>query len=490
MICPPANPAANVERNVLAGLAYGCPIDGLHDRMFSDVTGRSVFRVIREHLIDTGAAPGGALLRLLVSKTPDIPELYREDCNWLAAQIARELEFPGEPLGARHFPESSRHLKELHRKGAAVRFVDTLRDRIEAGEDLRELGLIRLQDAWDEDPQDDLPKPLSEGLRTFTSLNETILEGIGRRGEVVNLTSSSKEGKTWLLHGMAISLAAGVDWMGRRVAKPRNALLIDNELHESTLVWRLRTVAEAMGLQERDYAERLHYKAVRGKGVNVGHLWRFARQIRNWRPDWVGLDSLYRFLPNGTDENANGAMKDVFEQIIAFSDDLDAMVTAVVHSSKGDQTGKAVTDVGSGAGSISRAADSHIVLRPHREDGCTVMEGRVRSFEQPKPIVLRWGFPLWKPDEDLDPSELRSPKQLAQDAKDMAAARELADHAQRLHQDGKRPTQSALMRASGWRRERVQRLLSVAQTNDLVRRVEDGDETLFIPPTLEVPDEF
>jgi hypothetical protein len=42
------------------------------------------------------------------------------------------------------------------------------------------------------------------------------------------------------------------------------------------------------------------------------------------------------------------------------------------HTSKGDQSGKNTTDVGSGAGSQSRAADTHLIIRQHEENDVAV----------------------------------------------------------------------------------------------------------------------
>jgi zinc and cadmium transporter len=54
-----------------------------------------------------------------------------------------------------------------------------------------------------------------------------------------------------------------------------------------------------------------------------------------------------------------------------------------------------LTDVGSGAGSISRAADTHLVIRQHREPGLAVLDAACRSFPPVKPISLQYEFPLW-----------------------------------------------------------------------------------------------
>ena len=54
-----------------------------------------------------------------------------------------------------------------------------------------------------------------------------------------------------------------------------------------------------------------------------------------------------------------------------------------------------MTDVGSGAGSISRAADTHIVIRPHEDPELCVLECVTRSFQQPELVSIRFDWPLW-----------------------------------------------------------------------------------------------
>ena len=79
----------------------------------------------------------------------------------------------------------------------------------------------------------------------------------------------------------------------------------------------------------------------------------------------------------------------------------------VHHSTKGNQSGKSVTDTGAGAGSQSRAADCHLVIRQHREDGAFVIDGAVRTFAPIKPFCVRFAFPVFEKAEDLDPSDLK-----------------------------------------------------------------------------------
>lgn len=107
------------------------------------------------------------------------------------------------------------------------------------------------------------------------------------------------------------------------------------------------------------------------------------------------MDALYRFLPDGISKNDNAAIAQIYnnlDQIAAF---LNCSIVCVHHASKGDQSGKGVTDVGSGAGSQSRAVDTHIVIRPHELADCAVMDAAVRSFPPVMRQTIQFAFPLW-----------------------------------------------------------------------------------------------
>jgi RecA-family ATPase len=64
-------------------------------------------------------------------------------------------------------------------------------------------------------------------------------------------------------------------------------------------------------------------------------------------------------------ENDNASMAAVYNAIDRYADRLGCCFVAIHHASKGSQAEKSVTDVGAGAGSMSRAADTHLILRPH-----------------------------------------------------------------------------------------------------------------------------
>src|SRR6185312_3015290 len=115
----------------------------------------------------------------------------------------------------------------------------------------------------------------------------------------------------------------------------------------------------------------------------------------------------YRYLPAESDENSNGDLKDIYNQIDRYADRLKCAFVMIHHSSKGVQGGKSVVDVGAGGGSQGRAADAHCVLRHHEEDGAVVLEAANRSWPPLEPVCMRWNYPTWNLDESLDPTLLR-----------------------------------------------------------------------------------
>jgi len=255
------------------------------------------------------------------------------------------------------------------------------------------------------------PTPLSiaELRDAHPTLREPVIEGLLRRGETAGIHAKSKVGKSWLAYLIGLSVASGYYLFGRHRCRQGPVLLVDYELHPENLAHRIPTVVQAMHLQEYDINETFDVVSMRGQGGTIDTLWLFFDSLQK-QYSLIILDPLYRILPGGTSENDNAAMAQVFNLIDNYAAKTGSAILFIHHQSKGDQSGKDVVDVGSGAGSIARAVDGHIVLRPHEEEGCVVMDAALRSFAPIEPVVLRWEFPLWRLDEELDPTALKKPK--------------------------------------------------------------------------------
>lgn len=238
------------------------------------------------------------------------------------------------------------------------------------------------------------------------AMREVIIDGLLRRGEVANCIASTKTGKSWFALLMLMSVALGRDWLGRRVSRG-NVLLIDNELHRETIENRLAAVHSAMQVHESTPKARFEYVACRGNWLSLSELTvEIPKKHQPGSLNLIVIDAKYRLFGNGLEENNNDHQTSFHNELDRFANVMNCPILLIHHSTKGDQSGKSVTDVGSGGGSQSRAVDLHLVIRPHRQIGHAVMEAAVRSFPNVEPVSLQWAFPLWTVASDIPPELL------------------------------------------------------------------------------------
>lgn len=244
-----------------------------------------------------------------------------------------------------------------------------------------------------------LIKPVSilNLINDHPELRPPVIEGFLRRGETATINASTKIGKSHLAGGLAWCIVTGTPWLSHEVTKGR-VLIIDNELHPETLASRLYRIATDMQIDYREYPDGIDIVSLRGQNIDIKALEKRLATIEPGTYSLAIIDALYRTLPTGTSENDNAAMMQIYNQLdhYASPSQWDCAIAVVHHASKGAQGDKAVTDVGSGAGSISRAADTHIVIRQHEDAELSVMECATRSFKSPAPVSIRFVWPLWE----------------------------------------------------------------------------------------------
>ena len=246
-----------------------------------------------------------------------------------------------------------------------------------------------------------------ELMDEFPEMSPAILEGLLRCGETMNIIAAPKTGKSWLSMGLGLSVVSGRKWLDRFWTRRGKVLIVDNELNPRTSADRLPRIAEAMGIQRDEYAGCLAVKNLRGQLIDLKSLSAQLIELEAGAFSLIVLDAWYRFQPIGSDENSNGDVAQLYNLLDSVANKLGSAFVCIHHTSKGNQSGKGVTDVGSGAGAQSRAPDSHLTMRLHEEDNAVVVEAAVRSFAPMEPFCLRWNFPVWTPADDLDPKDLR-----------------------------------------------------------------------------------
>lgn len=309
------------------------------------------------------------------------------------------------------------------------------------------LPTLIFHDAWEASFK---PKPLKQ----------CIIEGMLRRGEVGNAIASTKTGKSWFALMLLLCIATGRDWLGRRVARGP-VLLIDNELHEETIENRLAAVRDRMNIRHETHREQFEYVACRGNWMSLIDL---IEQVREqYQPGSLNLiviDAKYRLFGDGLQENSNDDQTTFHNICDRFAKEMDCPILLIHHSTKGTQTGKSVTDVGSGGGSQARAVDLHLILRPHEQDGLAVLEAAVRSFAPVEPVSLQWNWPLWSVAHDIEPA-LKAEKTRGdskQEAKDAAGI----DGLKKILSESAEPlSRNAMQRAFGGGKERLNRLIRI-----------------------------
>ncbi len=323
-------------------------------------------------------------------------------------------------------------------------------------------------------------------LRSELCQSEIVIDGILRRGEIANLIASPKMGKTWIVLGMAVCVANGRDWLGRKTKKGR-VLLIDNELPLSEIKHRLDRVSKAMGLpvdgidiislrgKQKDLPT-LEAMTAAGKGLPVGQY------------DLIVIDALYRCLPAKTNENDNGQMIAIYNTVDSLAAKTKSAILLVHHSSKGDQSSKSLTDMGSGAGTISRAADAHLAIRPHAIANAAVLEGVTRSFASPEPQTIVFRFPVWEASliepELLQPKTPGAMKQERQDAETFAAILKA------ISESSTKLTAPQIRRKTGFGDSRTQRgLAKLIDCGKVTRRTLKNRDTKKTKVTYALKDE-
>ncbi len=287
-------------------------------------------------------------------------------------------------------------------------------------------------------------------------LDEEIIEGILRRGEVGNVIAATKVGKSWLGLCLACAVATGRRWLGRQTLKG-NVLLIDNELRPATLRHRIATVLRAMGVKHDESHARLEVTSLRGQFVDIQSLEYALRKFKRDEFALLILDAKYRaFGP--LDENSNTDQTLFHNAVDKIAGDLNSAFLMIHHSTKGDQGGKSTTDVGSGGGSQARAVDTHLIIRPHLDEGYAVLDAAVRSFAPVASQTLQWEFPLWHLAQSVEPI-LKAEKSRGdnrQESKDLHALGQLTDI---LHDADGAMTRYELLKQFGGGKDRVNRLI-------------------------------
>lgn len=236
---------------------------------------------------------------------------------------------------------------------------------------------------------------------------KVIIDGLLHEGEKIVIGGGSKSYKTWALIDLALSVSCGLPWWGR-ITNSGSVLFINFEIQPFFFQKRLWEVIN--GKNANLDKGNLSVWNLRGHAADLSQLVpRLIRVLKDRKFSLIIIDPIYKCL-GGRDENSAGDMNDLMNEIENFSIQTKASVVFGHHFSKGNQSAKASIDRISGSGVLSRDPDTVLTMTHHEEDNCFSVESRIRNFPWCEPFVVRWKHPLFVPDKELDPSNLKKQK--------------------------------------------------------------------------------
>ena len=235
-----------------------------------------------------------------------------------------------------------------------------------------------------------------------------IIEGVLHQGCKMILGGTSKSNKSWCLLDLALSVASGQPWWGRKCVK-LPVVYINFELHVWAVVQRINALCGARP-DCKGMGKSLHVWNLRGHNADITLLRpKLEEQLAKHQFGLIILDPAYKVLGN-RDENANGEIASLMNEFEALAQKTGAAVVVAHHFAKGDSTAKNAMDRMSGAGAWARDPDSIIVLTPHEEPDCFTVTSILRNLPQHPEFVVAWEYPLMRLATDLNPEALRRPQ--------------------------------------------------------------------------------
>jgi hypothetical protein len=235
-----------------------------------------------------------------------------------------------------------------------------------------------------------------------------VIEGVLHQGCKMILGGTSKSNKSWCLLDLALSVASGQPWWGRRTVKVP-VVYINFELHRWALGQRVSALCAARP-ECTGMGRSLALWNLRGRSGDLTLLRpKLEEQLARHQFGLIILDPAYKLLGD-RDENANGEIAGLMNEFEALAQSSGAAVVVAHHFAKGDSSAKNAIDRMSGAGAWARDPDSILVLTPHEEPNCFTVSPVLRNLPQVDEFVVRWDYPLMRVANDLNPDALRRPQ--------------------------------------------------------------------------------
>lgn len=203
-------------------------------------------------------------------------------------------------------------------------------------------------------------------LANLPPLAEELVDGVLRVGHKMVVTAPSKAGKTFLPIQLAVAVATGGAWLGRKCLKGR-VLFCNFEVDRASFITRLSNVVVRNGSDKFLVEQNLDVWNLRGRVQSPDA---FVDELleKTDAADYrlVVLDPVYKLMKGN--ENDSNVVAD-FAGLVDRIAEKGCSVVFSHHHPKGAQAGRSAMDRGSGSGVFARDADAIVDLVELESDG-------------------------------------------------------------------------------------------------------------------------
>ncbi len=232
-----------------------------------------------------------------------------------------------------------------------------------------------------------------------------LIDGVLYRGGTMLISGPSKAHKTFTLIDAACAIADGRPWLGF-MTKLAPVLMLNLELQDFATANRIEKICDAHGTKP---PKELHVWNLRGHSVSIVELAaRLPDKIKSIGAGLVVIDPHYKVnSASGGEENSNDSQGQLLCALEKHCSLNGSALALSHHFAKGDASQKNAIDRASGAGVFSRWGDVAATITPHEEPDAMTVEMALRNFAPVHPFAVRWQYPLWVRDDQLDPAKLK-----------------------------------------------------------------------------------
>lgn len=238
-----------------------------------------------------------------------------------------------------------------------------------------------------------------------------LVKGLLHQSSKIVVGGTSKGRKTMTLTDLSVSVATGTTWWGFPTVKGP-VCYINFEIQETFMAKRVEAVCKAKGVTLEPGQLMVWNLRGHGEGIEnlVGDL---MAVLRHRKFALIIIDPIYKALGD-RDENKAGDVASMLNQLERIAVKTGAAVAFGAHYSKGNQALKESIDRIGGSGVFARDPDSILTMTAHEEPEAFTVEATLRNFAPLDPFVVKWEWPLFTRDPELDPTQLKRARQAGQ----------------------------------------------------------------------------